>query len=127
MKLECAARGGSNVLALRPALRHGVVQTEPLVAHVFRERIRYLTRDLAYSVEEYLARSLAELAVEEASNLGCKTIGFTGGVAYNEHFVNALRSVTEAAGMRLVTNRLVPRGDGGVSFGQAIAAVHATR
>jgi len=127
MKLESTAIEGHDILGLEPALRAGVVETEPLVAGIFDNRRRYETRDLAYSAEEYLARGLVELAVEQATELECRTIGFTGGVAYNEHFVNVLRAVTEAAGMRLVTNQVVPRGDGGVSLGQAFAAALGAR
>ncbi|MEM2905465.1 MAG: carbamoyltransferase HypF [Candidatus Bathyarchaeia archaeon] len=129
MKLESVARGGHDTLRLRPdiRIRDGLILTEPLAMRIFEERRRLSARDLAYSAEEYLARSLAEVAIDEASNLGCKTVGFTGGVAYNEHFVGVIRSMTEKAGMRFVTNRLVPRGDGGVSFGQAVAAAFTSR
>jgi len=49
-------------------------------------------------------------------------VGFSGGVAYNEHIAQTIRKVVEQNGLRFVVHGLLPPGDGGVSFGQAVAA-----
>jgi len=77
---------------------------------------------LAYSAEAYLARSLAELAVSQAERLNVKAIGFSGGVAYNEHITKTVRQRVEKNGIKFVTQRLIPPGDAGTSTGQTIAA-----
>ena len=53
-------------------------------------------------------------------NVDC--IGFSGGVAYNEHISEAIRKVVERKGLKFISHRSVPPGDGGVSFGQAVYA-----
>ncbi|MDH4221580.1 MAG: carbamoyltransferase HypF, partial [Candidatus Bathyarchaeota archaeon] len=83
----------------------------------------YSVADLAYSAQSYLAKSLARLAVEEAERLNVNHIGFSGGVAYNEHITAIIRRVVEGNGFKFVVHNRVPPGDGGISFGQAIAAV----
>jgi hydrogenase maturation protein HypF len=59
--------------------------------------------------------------VEETERLGVKAIGFSGGVAYNEHITQTIRKVVEECGFKFFVHSLVPPGDGGISFGQAIA------
>ena len=78
--------------------------------------------DLAYSAQSYLARGLAQLAVEEAMRLQVKHIGFSGGVAYNEHITATIRKTVEKEGFRFLVHNKIPPGDGGTSFGQAIVA-----
>ena len=78
--------------------------------------------DLAYSAQQYLARSLAELAIEKALELGVKHIGFSGGVACNEQIALTIQRMVEDNGLNFVFHRAVPPGDGGISFGQTIVA-----
>ncbi|MEM2942011.1 MAG: carbamoyltransferase HypF, partial [Candidatus Bathyarchaeia archaeon] len=80
--------------------------------------------DLAFSAQSYIARSLAELAIEKAYDLGISTVGFTGGVACNEHITNIMKSVVEDHGLKFITHNMVPPGDGGISLGQAVAAAY---
>ena len=49
-------------------------------------------------------------------------MGFSGGVAYNEHLTATIKRVVEENGLRFVVHELVPPGDGGISFGQAVVA-----
>ena len=76
--------------------------------------------NLAYSVHAYLAKGLAELAVEKAVENGVKTVGFSGGAAVNALLASIMRETVEAAGLRFLVHEAVPAGDGGVSFGQAV-------
>ncbi|MDH5532528.1 MAG: carbamoyltransferase HypF, partial [Candidatus Bathyarchaeota archaeon] len=121
MKLESAATKGRDVLKLEPKLASKTVDTTLLVREVFNQRRNHSIADLAYSTQSYLAKGLAQLAVEEAERLGVKAVGFSGGVAYNEHITQTIRKTVEEGGFKFLVHSLVPPGDGGVSFGQAIA------
>jgi len=122
MKLESAAIGGRDVLNLEPELEGDLVNTTCVAEGVFRQRLEHSVADLAYSAQSYLARSLAQLAIEKAERLNVKAIGFSGGVAYNEQITLTIKRVVEESRFTFVVHRMVPPGDGGTSFGQAITA-----
>jgi len=121
MKLESVAIEGKDVLNLEPKLASNTVDTTILLREVFSQRCNHSVADLAYSAQSYLARGLAQLAVEEAERLGVKAIGFSGGVAYNEHITQTIRKTSEEGCFKFFVHSLVPPGDGGISFGQTIA------
>ncbi len=123
MKLEALAASGRDVLSLAPRFDGEVLDTRYLLEQLFGAMHRMSKADLACSAQSYLARGLAALAVETAKKLGYKTIGFSGGVAYNGQITSTIRGVVERSGLRFVVNAQVPPGDGGLSFGQAVAAV----
>lgn len=120
MKLEAVAAKGKDVLDLELAICNSVVDTSQLLLAVYENQGRYSKADLAYSVHAYLAKSLAALAVEKAKENGVSTVGFTGGAAVNALLSSLLRKVVEEAGLRFLVHEVLPPGDGGVSFGQAI-------
>ena len=122
MKLESAALGGKDVLKLEPALNGEVIETTSMVREVFARVERLRVPDLAYSAQSYMARSLGMSAIAVAEELGLKTIGFTGGVACNEAIMRILKVTVENEGFRFLVHKLVPPGDGGLSFGQAVVA-----
>lgn len=122
LKFEAAATSGKDVLKLQPIVKDSVVNTTALVHQVFNRRNTESAADLAFSAERYLAHGLAQVAVDEARRLGIDAIGFSGGVAYNEHMTHAIERVVEENGLRFVVHRFVPAGDGGISFGQAMVA-----
>ncbi len=123
MKLESVALKGKDVLNLAPRLNRNVVDTKPLLQEIFNQKDNYSISDLAYSAQSYLAKSLAELALEEAERLSVNHIGFSGGVAYNEQITATIRRVVEKGGLMFHAHNRVPPGDGGISFGQAVATV----
>jgi len=122
MKLESAAMKGRDVLKLKPIIKDNVLYTTALVHQVFNRRNVDAVSDLAFSAQSYLAQGLAQIAIEEAKRLDVDTVGFSGGVAYNEHITQAIREVVEENKLRFVVHELVPPGDGGISLGQAVAA-----
>ncbi|MGQ9460164.1 MAG: carbamoyltransferase HypF [Candidatus Bathyarchaeaceae archaeon] len=126
MKLESAALKGKDVLKLKPELKGNLIDTALLVHEIFGQREQHSVTDLAYSAQSYLARSLAELAVEEAERLKVDFIGFSGGVAHNEHITVTIRRIVEKNGFKFLVHNQVPPGDGGISFGQVIAATFQT-
>jgi hydrogenase maturation protein HypF len=123
MKLESVALGGEDKLALKPEIMSGnVIQTSNLVLAVMDRIEKETVQDLAFSAQSYIARSLAEVVVREADHLGVKSIGFTGGVAYNSHISSLIRKIVSSHDLKFYEHRSVPPGDGGLSFGQAISA-----
>jgi hydrogenase maturation protein HypF len=125
MKLESAAMKGKDVLNLKPKIEGKALDTTFLLKEIFDRRGGRSVADLACSAQSYLAKGLAELAVEEAERLNIKTIGFSGGVAHNEHITLTIRRIIEANGFKFLVPNLVPPGDGGISLGQALIAAYA--
>ncbi|MEM3018207.1 MAG: carbamoyltransferase HypF [Candidatus Bathyarchaeia archaeon] len=124
MKLEAAAAQGSDTLKLEVKICGDSVDTTYLLEEIYRSLGTVSIPDLAFSAQSYIARSLAELAIEKAYDLGISTVGFTGGVACNEHITNIMKSVVEDHGLKFITHNMVPPGDGGISLGQAVAAAY---
>jgi len=122
MKLESAATKGADVLNLTPTFEGATIETTHLVREIFTQRDECSVADLACSAQSYLARSLAQRAVDAARRNGVKTVGFSGGVAYNEYITRTIRRIVEKSGFKFLVHRQVPPGDGGISFGQALSA-----
>ncbi|MHC3129670.1 MAG: carbamoyltransferase HypF [Candidatus Bathyarchaeota archaeon] len=122
MKLESAALEGKDLLNLAPRFNGKVLDTTFLVHEIFTKKDSFSAADLACSAQSYLARGLAQLAVKETERLQVKHIGFSGGVAYNEHITATIRKAVEKEGFKFLVHHKIPAGDGGTSFGQAIVA-----
>jgi len=122
MKLESVATEGTDVLNLPPVFDGTTIETTEIVREIFAKRGEHPAADLACSVQSYLARSLAQRAVAEAGRIGLDTVGFSGGVAYNEYITIAIKRMVKKSGIKFLVHHQVPPGDGGISFGQAIAA-----
>jgi len=120
MKLESTALKGKDVLNLQPIIKGNTLDTTHLLSEIFENRQKHSVADLAYSAHAYIARGLATLAIEKASKNGIKTIGFSGGAACNEILASTMRRIAEATGLQFLVHKIVPPGDGGVSFGQAV-------
>jgi hydrogenase maturation protein HypF len=76
-------------------------------------------RWIAASFHETVAASAAAACVEAAR---AETVVLSGGTFQNLRLLASTRRRLEAAGFRVLTHRLVPPNDGGVSFGQAAVA-----
>jgi len=125
MKLESAALKGRDILNLEPKIiGENVLDTTYLVLEIMEGLGQHKIADLAYSAEAYLARGLAQIAVEKADELDVEKVGFSGGVAYNEHITQTMRKIIEENGLNFLVHRLVPPGDGGISFGQSVVAAY---
>ncbi|MEM4725877.1 MAG: carbamoyltransferase HypF [Nitrososphaerales archaeon] len=124
MKLEAAAQNGEDVLKVAPVIKGNILETSIIVEQILDNLKRYHIKDLAYSAEEYLAKGLAELAINQAEELKVKSIALSGGVAYNQHITTTIRNLVKGAQRIFYTNMLVPPGDGGISLGQVAAACY---
>lgn len=122
MKLESAALGGKDCFEIKPLISGSILDTAAIMMAVFEEKEKFSRRDLAFSVHTYLAKGLAQLAIEKALENSVNTIGFSGGVACNQIITKIMREIIESQGLRFLTHEAVPPGDGGISFGQAFAA-----
>jgi hydrogenase maturation protein HypF len=120
MKLESAAIGGKDVLKLKSEIEGETLETSSLLRLIFENKAVFSAGDLAYSAHAYLGRGLGSQAVEKATVLGVKSIGFSGGAACNQILTKVMRKTVEDAGLRFLVNEAVPAGDGGISFGQAV-------
>jgi hydrogenase maturation protein HypF len=83
--------------------------------------------DLAATAQRLLADGLAELALDAADERDVDTVGFTGGVAYNEAISRHVREQVRAADLVYLENEAVPPGDGGIAYGQAGVAAARVR
>jgi hydrogenase maturation protein HypF len=121
MKLEAVAADG------RPAELEPVIKEEEgittldqsnLLLRLAELSLSSSVEDVAATAQQALARGMAEIALEIAERENVETVGFSGGVAYNDAISRTTESVITEAGRRFVTNSAVPVGDGGVSLGQ---------
>jgi hydrogenase maturation protein HypF len=101
--------------------RRQVLDTRPLLAEVLHAKEeRKSVKNIAASAQATLARGIATIATEAAESAGIKNVGLSGGVAYNKAIIKTVEDVCKSHGFALYTNTKVPRGDGGISFGQAV-------
>ena len=121
MKLESAAIAGKDALKLKPTIRSDVLDTTLMLQAIYESKNRFSVEDLAKSAHAYLAKGLATIAVDKAEEAGVRTIGFSGGVACNEIIATIMRKIVQDAGLLFLVHQEVPPGDGGLSFGQAVA------
>jgi hydrogenase maturation protein HypF len=69
-----------------------------------------------------LATGTIEIATAIAADRGLDTVALSGGVFQNARLTELVAGGLEDAGLRVLTHRLVPPNDGGISFGQAAIA-----
>lgn len=77
---------------------------------------------LAARFHETVSHLLARAAAAACELSGLTTVAISGGCFANRRLAGRLVDLLESAGLRVIYNRRVPCGDGGVSLGQAVAA-----
>ncbi|MFT4890090.1 MAG: hydrogenase maturation protein HypF [Halobacteriales archaeon] len=125
MRLEAAAADGTARDYDVPfATRDGdrVVDVPTLVQDADRLVDEHPAADVAATVQDALARGLADLAIAAAEDKGVDAVGFSGGVAYNDAITRSIRDAVEDAGLEFLGHDRVPPGDGGIAYGQAVVA-----
>jgi len=78
---------------------------------------------LAAMFHEGVTDLLAAGAVRACADAGVRVVALSGGCFANRLLLAGLTARLESAGLRVLRNRLVPPGDGGVSLGQAYVAL----
>jgi len=127
MKLEAfAAQGNPDKLPFNITIskRNGnyIFNTSEIVLQV----VDYLKnnekpKDIAASAQKAIALGLSELALAGALDTGVNKILLSGGVGYNNAIVKTIREKVESHGLKFYRHEKLPTGDGGISFGQAVA------
>lgn len=122
IELEHLARTAERSVRLRVTNDGGVLGIRQLVVDVVAAlRDGAEVAALAAGFHEALADATALAVVRQASTANIDVAGLTGGVMQNKLFVSRLTAVLRRSGMRVLTHRLVPPNDGGLSLGQAVA------
>lgn len=80
----------------------------------------------ALAFHDWLATGFAELAARAASRYGIATVGLTGGCYQNRLLLSATRRHLATRGLTVLTHRVVPPNDGGLSLGQCAVAARRT-
>jgi len=102
------------------ATRDGVIHAADLVAAAFDDLAAGRPRaEIAAAFHEGVAAAFAAACLT-AGPPG--TVALSGGSFQNLRLLSSLRARLEAAGFRVLTHRLVPPNDGGLSYGQAVVA-----
>ena len=118
MKLEPYLRKGTASYDFQAKINNGIVDTVDLFGQLYSVsepsgiRDKQEISNLSRSFVEALFEGLIEAASPSES------LGFTGGVSYNLAINDILENKLAKRGVKLITHKLVPNGDGGISFGQ---------
>ena len=73
---------------------------------------------LARRFQLSLVEGLADLALTAARKSGIRTVALSGGVLHNRTIIQLLPAALRRRGLSPLLHRLLPPGDGGLSFGQ---------
>ncbi|MCC7572509.1 MAG: carbamoyltransferase HypF [Candidatus Methanofastidiosum sp.] len=120
MRLESLAWKGDD-LNIPIEIDNNIIMVKDFAKRIFDLRDKHSKKDLAKTVHVSLARAFSEIAIEEAKN-DHLPIAFSGGVAYNKIFSDTIKKYVESNNLKYVEHKLIPCGDGGVSFGQSLFA-----
>ena len=135
MALESAAAGARSSSAARTqrfALRRGGVVEVDFSTFV-RELLERQMRgepagELAADFHEQFALAWRDLVADAVQRTGITTVALSGGVFCNVILLRRLTLILRARRLTVLTHKLVPPNDGGLSLGQAaVAAARAAR
>lgn len=126
IRLESMATMGNDSIKINPEIisKNGkhIFDTTKLLSDILEKINQHNSNDLAASAQRAFAEGLAQIAIRAAEESGIKTIGFTGGVAYNEAINNIISKRIKENKLTFIQHRRIPPGDAGISIGQAIVA-----
>lgn len=95
----------------------------PLLTSLGLRRLKgYDVADLAADFHASIAWVTAEVLRREVERSGITTVALGGGTFQNARLLASLKERLESRGLRVLIPRLLPPGDGGISFGQAAVA-----
>ncbi|MEM0218172.1 MAG: carbamoyltransferase HypF [Desulfurococcaceae archaeon] len=124
--LEAQAWNGS-LLELdnyKYVVENGVLRVDydGMVDRVVELRGKQSTGDLARSFLYWLGRAIGELVVKTTRGTRVEAVVVSGGAAVNEFIYNGLSDTLAEEGFKPHLPRRIPPNDGGLAFGQIVAA-----
>ncbi|HAP76938.1 MAG TPA: hypothetical protein DCR14_12730 [Acidimicrobiaceae bacterium] len=122
IELEALAATTAAV-SLRLPVDRGVFDTGQLVRDLLDAQQRGVAAaELAAAFHHAIARAVADAVESVAARIGRRRVALTGGVFQNALLHGLTVSLLTDAGHEVLTHRLVPANDGGLSLGQAVVA-----
>ena len=101
----------------------GELDFRPLLLALTHDRLRGRDpREIARAFQLGVAGGVANAVTSLSRERGLNAVVFSGGVFQNELLLLDLKRLLERTGLEMMTNRLVPPNDGGISLGQAALA-----
>ncbi|HUI42110.1 MAG TPA: carbamoyltransferase HypF, partial [Terriglobia bacterium] len=102
----------------------GELDFRPLLFALTADRLRGRDRrQIARAFQLGVAHGLAEAVKSLSRDRGLDAVVFSGGVFQNELLLSDLKALLEGTELAVMTNRVAPPNDGGISLGQAALAV----
>jgi hydrogenase maturation protein HypF len=106
----------------------GVIDPRSVIAGVVDDTLAGIpAATVARSFHLAVAAMVTRIACDVTADAAPRTVALTGGVFQNALLARLTRGSLHAAGFDVLTHRLVPPNDGGLSLGQAIIAGHRRR
>jgi hydrogenase maturation protein HypF len=128
MWLEHLARSQSAAEPYPFPFEEGELDFRPLLFALLTDRQRGRDRrEMARAFQLGIAHGLAGTVKTLSSVRGTSAVVFSGGVFQNALLLQDLTRLLDGSGIELMTNRLVPPNDGGISLGQAALAACSSR
>ena len=122
MKLEKYLAEGSAKYSFESNVKNGVLETIDLFRQLDEMIKKPLSEkdkaDYAYSFVKTIIDTLSDIAIDYAKNNSVKSIGLSGGVAYNIPLTEMVEKRVSKSGLKLLVHNRVPNGDGGICIGQ---------
>ncbi len=109
MKLEAFAK--------KPVKTKPVIENNRLIVSELFSELSF-NKAFAGKIHDYVARGLGEIAVEACESTGFDSVCLSGGVMYNQIIVKVLKDFLKENKIKVFTQKILPCGDGGLSFGQ---------
>lgn len=121
MKLESAAYYSTNDLEIPISIENNILNTTEILKEVVNLYQKgYKKADVAKAGQNAVAKGLAKIAVNVASDNNITDIGATGGVFYNEAITDTVKTYVEENEFNFIQHKNTCAGDGSVSLGQAV-------
>ncbi|MFO8109141.1 MAG: carbamoyltransferase HypF [Thermoplasmata archaeon] len=119
MKLEKLQLEGENTREYTVYRKGDTIHTLKGFVEMLKDRSPDADRAASYAAQ--VSYALSDAAADAAEKYGAP-VGISGGVSYNRHIVDQVRSRLKERGYQLLVHQRVPNGDMGVCVGQASIA-----
>jgi hydrogenase maturation protein HypF len=128
---RCARAGERNAQALPCDVRleagEWIADFAPAIREIAARRTCETASQLAMGFHLAIVSAIARLCAEIGRETGIRDVALSGGVFQNRIILTEAHAALSRAGFRVYVNRRVPAGDGGISLGQAYAALWTLR